>query len=316
MLEYIIKRLLLIPITLLGIYTITFALLYIVPGDPVATIVGQHADEQTKNEIRKDLELDKPWYIQYKNRLWRTLHGDLGRSFIRQEEVSKAIISRVPNTALLAFVSVLISFIVGVPIGVISAIKQYTWIDRGVMALAITGVSTPSFLAGLLALLFFTGPGSLRIFPIQVPTTYPEMLWYVILPASVLGLREVAIIARLTRSSMLEVIRQDYIQVARAKGISEFKVIMKHALRNVLIPVVTYVGTDFAFLMGGAVVSETVFTWPGIGLLSVQSLRDLDIPMVLGTVLFIATAIVFINLLVDISYAILDPRIKLGSKNT
>ena len=312
MTEYLIKRLLLVPITLLGIFTITFLLLHIVPGDPVSVIVGQHADAETIAAIRSELNLDKPIHIQYINYLVNVLQGDWGRSFINRQQVLPAILQRVPNTFCLAFAAIIIQVIIGIPIGVISAIKQYSLLDRTVMIVAIAGISAPSFWIGLICLYQF-------VFKSDIPMegfslSFPDNLPYLIIPALVLGIRGVAITARLTRSSMLEVIRQDYIMTARAKGLSEKVVILKHALRNVLIPVVTYIGMDFAYLMGGAVITETVFTWPGIGLLSVQALRDKDIPMVLGTVLFIATCIVIANLLTDISYAALDPRVKLGKR--
>lgn len=316
MFEYLVKRLLLIPITLLGVFTITFSLLYIVPGDPVATIMGEKANIETKQAIRKKLNLDQPLYVQYYRYLGNVVQGDLGTSFTKNRKVTDMILEAFPRTFSLAFMSVVIMTIIGIPVGVLSAVKQKTALDRTMMVGAIAGVSAPNFWVGLLALLVFVH--ILHIFPlntIEVTSRgFPGYLTYLILPALVLGVRGVAIVARLTRSTMLEVVRQDYVRTARAKGVAEYLVITKHALRNALIPVITYVGMDLAFLMGGAVVTETVFAWPGIGRLAVQALRDKDIPTVLGIVLFTSTLIVIANLLTDMSYAAVDPRVKLGEK--
>lgn len=315
MFEYLIKRALLIPLTLLGIFTITFALLYIVPGDPVATIVGPKADAKTIAAIREQLNLDKPVIVQYFMYLGNVVRGNLGESFITKQNVLGAILEAFPLTLNLAVLSVIIMTILGIPIGILSAIKQRSLLDRFLMVAAIGGVSAPGFWVGLIALLVFVH--ALGWFPlntIEVTSLgWPAYLSYLILPASVLGIRGIAIVARLTRSTLLEVVRQDYIRMARAKGVAERVVILKHALRNALIPVITYVGMDLAFLMGGAVVTETVFAWPGLGRLAVTALRAKDIPMVLGTVLFTSALIVIANLLTDLSYAAVDPRVKLGN---
>lgn len=311
MFEYLVKRLLLIPVTLLGIFTIAFLLLYIVPGDPVSTIVGEKANQETIQAIREELGLNKPVYVQYIDYIKKGIQGDFGRSFVRNEPVSPAIMERFGATMELAVASILIAVIIGVPIGVVSAVKQYSLWDRFFMVFAIGGVSAPNFWVGQLLILFFAY--QLKLLPDGgYSEFFPENLKFLILPAFALGLREVAVIARLTRSSMLEVIRQDYIRTARAKGVKEIVVIIKHALRNALVPIVTYIGMDMGYLLGGAVITETIFTRPGIGLLAVQALRDKDIPMVLGTVLFASLLIVIANLLTDLSYAALDPRVKLG----
>jgi len=311
MLEYIFKRFLLILVTLFGIFTISFLLLYILPGDPVSTIVGQHADPETIAAIRAELNLDKPVYQQYLIYLTKVVQEDLGRSFVRNEEVFPAIMERFWPTLELALAAILIAILIGIPIGVISAIRQYSLLDRLFMVFAIGGVSAPSFWIGQLLILFFAY--QLKLLPDGGYSEYfPENIKFLLLPAFALGLREVAVIARLTRSSMLEVIRHDYIRTARAKGVAEISVITRHALRNALIPIVTYIGMDMGYLLGGAVITETIFTRPGIGLLAVQALRDTDIPMVLGTVLFASALIVIANLITDLSYALLDPRVKLG----
>lgn len=311
MLDYLIKRLLLIPVTLLGIFTIAFLLLNVVPGDPVSTIVGQHADKETIQAIRKELNLDKPRYQQYFIYLNKVIHGDLGKSFKTNENIFQAILERFPATLELAIAAECIAILVGIPIGIISAIRQYSFWDRFFMVFAIGGVSAPNFWVGQILILFVAY--KFQLLPDGGYSEYfPENIKYLILPALALGLREVAVIARLTRSSMLEVTKQDYIRTARAKGLSEFTVVVKHALRNALVPIVTYIGMDVGYLLGGAVITETIYTRPGIGLLAVQALRDSDIPLVLGTVLFASFIIVVANLITDISYAFLDPRVKLG----
>lgn len=314
MFEYLVKRLLQIPLTLLGVFTITFALLYIVPGDPVSTIMGEKTDAETRAAITKELNLDKPKVVQYGMYLGQVAHGDLGKSFITKRSVNEAIMDAFPHTLALAVMSVIIMTLIGIPVGIISAIRQRSLLDRVVMIGAIGGVSAPGFWVGMIVLYVFIF--QLRLFPMNPLETISmgvgPYLGYLLLPALVLGVRGVAIVARLTRSTLLEVVRQDYIRMARAKGVAERVVILKHALRNALIPVITYVGMDLAFLMGGAVVTETVFSWPGLGRLAVQALRQKDIPMVLGTVLFTATLIVVANLLTDMSYAAVDPRVKLG----
>jgi peptide/nickel transport system permease protein len=282
-----------------------------VPGDPVSTIVGQHADPETIKAIREKMNLDKPLPIQYINYLGNVVQGDLGRSEIRQEDVMPAILERFPATIELALASIVIAIIIGIPIGVISAIRQYSLLDRFFMIFAIAGVSAPNFWVGQILILFLAY--QLKVLPDGGYSEYfPENIKFLILPALALGIREVAVIARLTRSSMLEVVRQDYIRTARAKGLTEFTVVVHHGLRNALVPIVTYIGMDVGYLLGGAVITETIFTRPGIGLLAVQALRDKDIPMVLGTVLFASFLIVIANLLTDLSYAALDPRVKLG----
>lgn len=314
MFEYLVKRMLQIPLTLLGVFTITFALLYIVPGDPVSTIMGEKTDAETRLAIEQKLNLDKPKIVQYGMYLGQVARGDLGESFITNRSVNESIMDAFPHTLALAVMSVIIMTVIGIPIGILSAIRQRSLLDRIVMIGAIGGVSAPGFWVGMIVLYVFIF--QLRLFPMNPLETISmgigPYLGYLLLPAMVLGVRGIAIVARLTRSTLLEVVRQDYIRMARAKGLTERVVILKHALRNALIPVITYVGMDLAFLMGGAVVTETVFSWPGLGRLAVQALRQKDIPMVLGTVLFTATLIVLANLLTDVSYAAVDPRVKLS----
>ncbi|MBC7545068.1 MAG: ABC transporter permease [Candidatus Sericytochromatia bacterium] len=309
---YLIKRLLLMPITLLGVFTLTFALLFLIPGDPVSSLVGQHADPQTVAAIREQLGLDKSVPVQYVERLWHTLQGDWGRSFVRQTPVLPEILERLPATAELAAAAIFVQVLVGVSIGLISAIRPRSWIDRTLMVAAIGGVSMPSFLVGLVAIYVFGT--QLRWLPVGGYSPYfPDNLVYLIMPAIALGMRGVAIVARLTRSALLEVVRQDYIRTARAKGLSQFTVMVRHALRNAMIPIMTFVGMDVGYLLGGAVVTEIVFTWPGFGMLAVQALPNRAIPVVLGTVLFASFFVVVANLLTDLGYSLVGPRIKVQS---
>lgn len=308
--QFLLKRLLLLPITLLGVFTITFSLLFFIPGDPVSTLVGQHADPETIAAIREQLGLDKSVFVQYWERLVGTITGDWGRSFVRQTPVLPEIIDRLPATALLASAAIGVEVVFGVAIGLISAVRPKSWLDRGLMVFAIAGVSLPSFLVGLMAIYFFGS--QLQWLPVGGYSPYfPENLVYLILPALALGLRGVAIVARLTRSALLEVVRMDYVRTARAKGLGEWTVMVKHALRNAMIPIMTYVGMDVGYLLGGAVITEIVFTWPGFGMLAVQALLNRDIPVVLGTVLFASFFVVLANLLTDLAYAWVDPRVKL-----
>lgn len=307
---YFLKRLMWVPVTLLGIVTITFLLLFVVPGDPVANIVGQHADPATKEAIRKELYLDRPMYAQYLHYLANIARGDFGRSYQTNLPVLQSITERFPATLLLAFSAILVEVLIGIAAGVVSAVKQYSWLDRVVMISAIAGISAPGFWVGLLAIYYLSF--KLQLFPLGgYGIGWQEHLTHLMLPALVLGLRGVCMIARLTRSTMLEVIRMDYIRAAQAKGLGPLRVIAGHALRNAMIPIATYIGLDLGALLGGAIITEFVFAWPGIGQLAVQALNQKDFPLVLGTVLFSSSMIVLANLATDLSYAWLDPRVRM-----
>ncbi len=308
MLTYIIRKLFYSLLILFGVITVTFALMYVIPGDPARLMLGQRADVASIEAIRKQLGLDDPLYIQYFRFIGKALQGDLGRSYSSNRDVLKTIFETFPATAILAVSSIIISTIVGVIIGVISAVKPYSFRDNISMLFALFGISFPPFAFGLIMALVF---GSLlKWFPISGYLN--NGIIYLVLPMLTLALRPLAIIARLTRSSMLDVLNQDYVRTARAKGIGYWKVIIKHALRNALNPVVTTVSAWLAGLLGGAFFIEYIFNWPGIGLLAINSILSLDFPMIQGTVLFTAVIFIIINMLVDIVYAFLDPKVKLS----
>ncbi|NAT11370.1 glutathione ABC transporter permease GsiC [ANME-1 cluster archaeon AG-394-G06] len=314
MLNYIIKRLiLLIPILFL-VTLISFSLLFIIPGDPAETILtgpGGGADPKAVEEFRIKMGLDKPIYIQYFTWLNDILHGNLGYSYLTDQPIIETILSRFHATLKLAIVSLIISLMISIPLGIISAIKQYSAIDNVSMVGALLGVSMPNFWQGLLLILLFAV--TLGWLPVAGYGDHGD-LEHIILPAITLGTSSAAITTRLMRSTMLETINQDYIQAARAKGLSERVVIGKHALKNALIPVVTMIGLNFGYLLDGSVVVETIFAWPGIGLLMVESIYLRDYPMIQGCILFVAIIFIFVNLMVDILYTYLDPRIRYETK--
>lgn len=299
-----------IPI-LLGVATIVFTLMFIVPGDPARLLMGQHGDERVLKSIRHEMGLDKPVYIQYVRFIGKLLKGDLGRSYRQKRPVARIIRERFPATAKLAVASMILSIIIGIAAGIIAAIHRNKVWDWIVMVLSLTGISIPVFWLGMmLILLFSSGLGWLPV------GGYGKSgdLRHLFLPALSLSTISIGYISRMMRSSMLEVIGKDYIRTARAKGLSEKAVILHHALRNAFIPVITVIGINFASLLGGAVATETVFAWPGLGRATVDAIRVRDLPVVEGCVLFLAFIFVLANLLVDLSYAWLDPRIRLEWK--
>ncbi len=313
--KYILKRLLtLIPI-LIGVSFLVYGILYLSPGDPASLILGEQATEGQLEQLRDEMGLDDPFLVQYVRYIKGYVVGDFGKSYITGRDVSKEILSRFPNTVILTLAGIFIAILIAIPIGIISATKQYSLMDNTSTIFALLGVSMPNFWLGLMLIAGIAVPiqsiptGGLhtlvQIGPIKIPT-----LASLILPAITLGTGGAAIIMRMTRSSMLEVIRQDYIRTARSKGLREKVVIYRHALRNALIPVVTVVGLQFGYLLGGAVLTETVFSWPGMGFYMVSAIKQRDIPVVLATVIFMATMFTLVNLLVDILYGFLDPRIK------
>ena len=304
MINYIIRRLFLTIPTIIGIITITFLLMYVVPGDPVRILMGQRGDPETIAMIRKQMGLDDPLPVQYFRFLGNILRGDFGRSYATNRPVLPEILSRFPATLKLALASMLVASIIGLTAGIVSATKQYSFFDYSSMVVALMGVSAPVFWVGLLLMWIFGYTLG------WLPISGYGGVSYLILPAIALGVRPAAYIARMTRSSFLEVLRQDYIRTARAKGLPERKVIYVHAMRNTLITVITVLGMELASLLSGAVLTETIFAWPGIGRLSVDAIIKRDHPMVQGTVLFTAIIFIFANLIVDISYAFLDPRIR------
>lgn len=308
MTRYIIRRILqLIPV-IIGISIVTFLMMSLVPGDPVMLMLGQHISPQTVENVRQGLGLDQPMLTRYLNYMWNALHGDLGRSYIQHEMVTQMLIDKIPVTFRLTVVAMTIAVTFGVLIGILSAVKQYSFWDTFATFFALTGVSVPTFWLGMMFQLFFGV--ILHILPVSGTGGEGFHLQNYILPGLALGYASMAMYVRLTRSSMLEVIRQDYIRTARAKGLSRRVVIFKHAMKNALIPVATQAGMDFAGLMGGAILTETIFSLPGIGSMLYMAISRRDYPVVQGVTLFLALVFVVINLLVDISYAVLDPRIR------
>ena len=308
---YVIRRLLMIIPILIGVATIIFILMFMVPGDPARLLMGQHGDERVLESIRREMGLDKPVYIQYARYLGKLATGDFGMSYRQKRPVSAIIRERFPATAKLAVASMIIAVIIGIAAGIVAAVNRNRFADWIVMILSLTGISMPVFWLGMmLILLFASGLGWLPV------GGYGKSgdLRHLLLPALSLSTISIGYIARMMRSSMLEVISKDYIRTARAKGLSERAVILRHALRNAFIPVITVIGLNFAALLGGAVATETVFAWPGLGRAAVDAIRVRDLPVVEGCVLFLAFIFVLVNLLVDLSYAWLDPRIRLVGK--
>ncbi len=309
MLTFIIRRLLgTIPV-ILGVVLVVFVLTTIVPGDPALIMQGQRGDPETIEKIREDMGLNEPLYVQLIDFYKSVFTFDLGRSYVNNMTVVQAIGERLPYSLALGFVAMIIAVIFGVLAGIISATKQYSVWDYVVMLLSLVGISAPAFFVGILCILIFVS--GLRWIP-GTGTGSGEKIFtvFLILPAVSLGLRPLALIARLTRSTLLEVIHQDYITTARAKGLKESVVTFKHALKNSLIPVVTIVGLQTATILGGVILTEKVFSWPGIGRLSIISVTKRDFPMIRGVVLFMALIFVIANILVDVSYGFLDPRIR------
>jgi len=308
MLSFILKRLFYALLVIFGALSITFFLMYILPGDPARLMLGQRADVQSIEAIRADLGLDKPLWQQYGHFLWRALQGDLGRSFSTNRDVLSTILERFPATALLAITAMTFSTIIGIAIGIISALKPNTWLDQFSMLGALMGISIPGFFAGLILAWIFGA--ILNWFPIS---GYISEGWnHLILPMLTLALRPLSINARLTRSAMLDVLGMDFIRTAHAKGLGYWHVVLRHALRNALNPVLTSISSWLAGLLAGSFFIEFIFNWPGIGLLAIDSIQRLDFPMIQGVVLFTAVVFIVINILVDVLYAFLDPRIRLG----
>lgn len=305
MLRYVLKRILLLLPVLIGVTFITFTLLTITPGDPAKAILGPSATEEAVQIKREELGLNDPFLVQYGRFMSNlVLHQDMGRSYRSKQPVFDIIMSAFPSTLKLAAFAVGIAVVLGVPLGVISAIKQYSIFDNVALVLGLVGISMPVFWLGMLLILAFSV--HLHWLPSAGFSTFKHM----ILPSIALSAQSIAVIMRMTRSSMLEVIRQDYIGTARAKGQKESVVITRHALRNALMPIITTVGLQFGALLGGAVLTEAVFTIPGVGRLMVDSIKMNDFPVVQGGVLFIAVTFSFVNLLVDLLYASVNPRIR------
>jgi peptide/nickel transport system permease protein len=332
MIWYVTKRLLqLIPV-ILGVTIIAFSLIHIAPGDPARTMLGQHATQKEINEINEKYGLDEPIIVQYGIWLSGVIRGDFGRSILTNELVIVEIAERFPNTIELSIAAMIFAILIGGFAGIISASKQYSVTDYSVMGLALFGISMPVFWLGIMLMMVFGVflgwlpiGGRIDLFiPYQRITGFivldsiitgngPALvsgIRHLILPAIALGTIPMAIIARVTRSSMLEVLRQDFIRTERAKGLSERTVIYKHAVRNAMVPVVTVIGLNFGLLLAGAILTETVFSWPGLGRLVVEAVYERDYPLVVGCILIFAIVFVIVNLITDVLYTYIDPRIK------
>ena len=303
--KYVIKRLLMLIPVILGVSFLVFFIMSMSPGDPARTILGESAPQESVDALREELGLNDPVIVQYVNYMKDLLHGDLGESYKSGRPVFGEIVSRFPATLKLAFWGMIFAVVLSIPIGIISATKQYSLMDSISMVFALLGVATPNFWLGLMLIIGFSL--NLRWFP----SGGMEAGWRsLVLPVITLGTGCMANITRTTRSSMLEVIRQDYIRTAKAKGVSRNKVINKHALKNALIPVVTVIGLQFGSLLGGAVLTEAVFSWPGVGTFLVNSIKAKDTPAVLGCVIVFSICFSIVNLCVDLLYAYIDSRIK------
>ena len=310
--SYLIRRFFLMLLTLFGISVLIFTMLRVVPGN-IADILFDAAgmiDTAEKGKLEKDLGLDKPIAVQYVQWITGLAHGDLGYSYVSEKPALQEILPRIPITAKLAGLALTFAILFGVPLGVISAVRQNSKLDYALRVISLSGLSMPAFWLGLLILMAFVKFfGTIPIYT-DPPHGFWNNLWLYSVPAAAVGFRSSALVMRLTRSSMLEVLRQDYIRTARAKGASDSNVNYHHALRNAVLPVVTVIGLEAAFLMGGLIVTETVFNIPGIARFLVEAIRWRDSPIVQNLVMFIAVVAVSINFLVDLLYAVLDPRIK------
>jgi peptide/nickel transport system permease protein len=310
--SYFVRRLTLMLVTLFGISIIIFLLLRVVPGNIVDILFDSAGmvNPAEKAKIERELGLDRPIPVQYLSWIGGIAQGDLGYSYVSEKPAIEEIAPRIPVTAKLALMALIFSIAIGIPLGVISAVKQNSGVDYFLRVLSLTGLSVPAFWLGLLILMVFVARfGTIPIYTEPTKNLWEELLLYTV-PAAAVGFRSSALIMRLTRSSMLEVLRQDFIRTARAKGASAQSVNYNHALRNALLPVVTIIGIEAAFLIGGLIVTETVFNIPGVARFLVEAIRTRDYPIVQNLVMFIAIVVVAVNFFVDLAYAALDPRIK------
>ncbi|MBC7093528.1 ABC transporter permease [Candidatus Bipolaricaulota bacterium] len=309
---YLVRRLLMLVPTLIGVTAIVFSLMH-VSGDPIRLLFGPNVSEEKVLEKRAELGLDKPIHVQYWNWLTRVVQGDLGLSIHVQDRVATLILARIGPTLELTILALILTVVIAIPIGIISAMRPYTIVDNVSRFVALFWVSMPYFWLGIMLMMVFGL--RLRLLPISGrggPLWTVDGLRSALLPVLTLGLPPIALFTRLTRSAMLEVINEEYIRTARSKGVHEVIVVVRHALRNALIPVVTLLGLRLPWLFGGAVITETVFAWPGMGRLLVNAVMERDYPVVQGIVLVIALLTVLANLVVDFAYTLIDPRIRYG----
>jgi ABC-type dipeptide/oligopeptide/nickel transport system permease component len=303
MTAFIVRRLLLAIPTLFGVLIVAFLLLYVAPGDPVMAMVGERADEETIARLRRELRLDQPIYVQFGHYVGGIARGDLGRSYITNRPIQQDIRERFPKTLQLAGAAMLLAAFVGVSLGILSAWRPGGLIDRIGLGVAYLGVSFPVFWVGLLLILLFA------VTLQWLPPSGAGGWKYLILPAVALGMRSIAFLARMTRSAMLDALGSDFVRTARAKGLSERGVITRHALRNALIPIITVLGLDFGSYLTGSILTETIFSWPGLGRYVVNAIARRDLPAIQGSVLFLSAVFVMVNLITDLAYAKADPRV-------
>ena len=315
MAAFLAKRLLIAIPTIFGVTLVVFTVIQVTPGDPAAIAAGPVATDEQIEELRQRLGLDKPIIVQYFNWIGNAAQGDLGRSIQFRRPVTEQIVDKAGNTALLVFTAVGIAAVVGIGLGLLSGSRPNTWMDRGARVFGSMGISMPEFALGIVLIIIFSVeldilPTSGMRPPGSTTTEFGELAKHLVLPAVTLAVPQIAITSRLTRSSFLQVISQDYIRTARAKGLSESLVLSRHALRNILIPLVTIVGWQVGYLLSASILVETVFGWPGLGALMVLAVDGRDFPLLQGTTLVLALAVVLANILVDMSYGLIDPRVK------
>ena len=312
MFQFILRRALWGIPTLLGVFTVIFILTFMMPGDPVRAVMGEQykrADSETIERVRDSLGLNDPGIVQYGRFLLRIVQGDLGESFVLDEQVGDIIGYRFPRTLQLMAAALFVAIIIGIPAGIFAARYQYSWVDHTLMFIAILGVAMPVFWQAVLAKIFLTQDTyGIALFP--VAGYGGGNPYYMVLPAMVLGTHLSATIARVMRSSLLEERRKDYSRTALSKGLTSQRVIFRHQLRNAMIPVVTIIGLDVGYLLGGSVVTETVFNWPGLGRAVVTAISRRDTPVIIGTLVFGALLFVVVNILIDVIYAFLNPQIR------
>lgn len=305
MLTFITHRLAGSLLVIFGVVTIVFLLIHMIPGDPVEIMLGESASTADREALRIALGLDQPLLVQFRHYLSGLLHLDMGQSIHYRRPVSELLLERLPATGLLAAATLIITLVLALPLGIIAAVRRNTLWDTGAMSFSMLGVSIPNFWLGPMLILVFSL--WLGWFPVSGRSGFAS----VILPALTLGTGLVAVLSRMVRSSMLEVLSEDYMRTAKAKGLSPQRVILHHGLRNALLPVITLLGLQLGALLAGAVITETVFSWPGVGLLTIESIQSRDYPVVQACVLLISVTYVFVNLLTDLAYAWIDPRIRL-----
>lgn len=306
MIQYTLRRLLVTIPVVWGVCTLTFLLIHFVPGDPVDIMLGQQASSMDKMALRQELGLNKPLLVQYKDFMVGLTHLDLGRSLHSKRPVSATIAERIPATAELTVASIFLAIAMGIPLGILAAVKQYSWMDNSVLVSSLLGMSTPGF---------FLGPMLIWIFAILLPW-FPVGdrggLNHLVLPAVSLALPLGAIIMRMTRAAMLDTVREDYVRTARAKGLPTFLIYFKHTLRNALMPIITIVGLQIGALLTGTVITETIFDWPGLGTLLYNAITQRDYPVVQGCILLISLTYVVVNLLTDLAYGVANPKVRLS----